>query len=484
MNRVFYFIISLCSIGAFWFFNEYLFAFVFLVPAAFYGFLGLKPAEPDDSKLVVFEEGGMKWTINDFSRGWLGTAKTGWGKTEVIKRMTFSFLRFPMGSGMLAIDQKGDFHEIFSDYTKAAGRAKDLKLVKAGDTELTINLLGDERILARTYAKVLADAASSGQKGGSGDSGNPVFPGTAKSAIEWSIDMFRMLGEMPTPKKIFTVLSDDDLLGSHLMRLDKVDHPKRENVALLLRSKYLDMVSETKDGVWTNINMYLSPYLEPELDMAFFSEQPNFSISDVDNNKYICLSIPQRFQDERTYINNLAKLQFFLHALSRFDLPKKQLKERIPIVCAMDEGDEALSSAESALSEFRAAGRLRAAKATLWLFTQGYSSIRTRYSQEQQKALMLNLTNEIIGAIEDPQDAELAAKRIGEVTRWEQSSRGYSAGKRNATSTKKKVFLIKPEELRKMNDLTGVIRHCKQGFRRTKFKPIMPDGSKPDWYKG
>lgn len=482
MTRFFYLLICLCSLAAFWFFDEYLFAFAFILPAAFYGFMALKPQDPTKKKKILLKLGGLTWNDSDFFRGWLGTGKTGAGKTEAIKVMLFYFLRECPTGGMLCLDQKGLFFQILTKFAKAANRAEDLKvLVPSLEPEIRTNLIGNNEILESTYSKVIVDTAKmmSGEKG---SGGNPVFSITAQTAIQWSMTMLRILDRPVTIPRIYDLLMDDDKLQRHIEMCEKVEHPKKARCMEFLTNNYLDMVSETKDGVRLNINQYLSPYLEPEIANTYFSEDPNFNLDAINEGKLICFSIPQKYQEQRVYINTLSKLNFYLIAFFRFDLDMDELKHCNPIVLAADEGQESVTAAESAFADHSAAGVLREARATLWLFTQGYSSLLGRLPKEKQRILLMNLTNEIIFGVQDAEDAQLAAKRIGQDTKWEQTSKGWSAGKRNATSTKKEVYYYKPHELMKLPKLTAVVRHCEKGFKKSVITPVNPDGSKPEWF--
>ena len=140
--------------------------------------------------------------------------------------------------------------------------------------------------------------------------------------------------------------------------------------------------------------------------------------------------MPQKFQLERLYINTILKLSYYFHALSRFDRPAKQREEDNLIILFADEGQEIVTSAESAFADHRAAGIIREAKATIVLATQAYASLLGALDKRYADVLMLNLSNELIFTCANDDSARIASRNIGEREVVERSW-GYTGGKRS-----------------------------------------------------
>jgi hypothetical protein len=64
-------------------------------------------------KPIVLELAGMKWTREDFCRGWLITGATGCGKTaSIMMRILFGLCTHAPEWGGMALDDKGLFYRI------------------------------------------------------------------------------------------------------------------------------------------------------------------------------------------------------------------------------------------------------------------------------------------------------------------------------------------------------------------------------------
>ena len=79
--------------------------FVFLTLATFSLYELLAPGK---TKPIVLELAGMKWTREDFCRGWLITGATGCGKTaSIMMRILFGLCTHVPDWGGMALDDKG-----------------------------------------------------------------------------------------------------------------------------------------------------------------------------------------------------------------------------------------------------------------------------------------------------------------------------------------------------------------------------------------
>src|SRR5687767_9027858 len=77
--------------------------------------------------------------------------------------------------------------------------------------------------------------------------------------------------------------------------------------------------AEQLGGVKTTVANYLKYFTDPGIAEVFCSAKSSFSFDDLDRGMIVCVSLPQRYQVERRYINTLLKLSFYAHALRRFD---------------------------------------------------------------------------------------------------------------------------------------------------------------------
>jgi type IV secretory pathway TraG/TraD family ATPase VirD4 len=215
----------------------------------------------------------------------------------------------------------------------------------------------------------------------------------------------------------------------------KNEGSKRSHELLVaFRDGYLGQPMEQLGGVQGMISTYLSYFLNPEISEVFCADEPTFSMDQIDNGKIVCIAMPQKFQLERLYINTILKLSYYFHALSRFDKPAEQREQDNLIILFADEGQEIITSAESAFADHRAAGIIREAKATIVLATQAYTSLLGALDKRYADVLMLNLSNELIFTCANDDSAQIASKNIGEREVIEASWVGRAGGGQPITS--------------------------------------------------
>lgn len=117
------------------------------------------------SKKVYAKIFALTSTAEDFTRGWLITGFTGSGKTSALTYLLFQIFKNVPNFGAVFLDQKGVFWEIIERMAKHFGREGDLVLVRTNPSgssrtwkpQHTINVLGDNTILATSYAAFLTD---------------------------------------------------------------------------------------------------------------------------------------------------------------------------------------------------------------------------------------------------------------------------------------------------------------------------------------
>ena len=440
----------------------------------------------DHSGKIIVRLGGLSWSMEDFVRGWLITGRTGSGKTQsAINTLTFQLFQNVQNWGGICLDQKGLYWEILVQMAAHFRRSDDLVLLQTrplGKDMLwrpphTINLTGNPDVPASTYAKVIVDTAVS-LTGGKG--GNPFFVTKAQLAIQTAFEILRHTEAYVTIPNIHRLLLNKEDGQTIIEELANHNDQRSKDLLAAFRS-YLDQPPEQLGGVEGTISNYLDFFMHPEISEVFCANEPTFSVSEIDAGKIVCIAMPQKFQSERLYINTILKLSYYFHALGRFDKPAKEREKDNLIVLFADEGQEVLTSAESAFSDHRAVGVIREAKATIVLATQAYTSIHGSLDKRHADVLMLNLSNELIFTVANQDSAAIASKNIGEREVVEKSW-GWSGGKRSYNYQKKIKPVFESSQLRKLSKFTAVIRHCEKPFRKRLIPPINPDGTYPRWF--
>jgi hypothetical protein len=79
--------------------------------------------------------------------------------------------------------------------------------------------------------------------------------------------------------------------------------------------RYLNQPPEQMGGVRETIGNYLQCFSIPDIAEVFCAvgKSNTFEFSDIDHGKMICVSMPQKYQRERRYVNTFLKM-LFLHA--------------------------------------------------------------------------------------------------------------------------------------------------------------------------
>jgi type IV secretory pathway TraG/TraD family ATPase VirD4 len=430
---------------------------------------------------------GLAWSLEDFVRGWLITGRVGSGKTRcAINTITFQVFKNVTGWGGICLDQKGLYWEILVKMAAHFDRERDLILLQTKPVEAselwrpfhTINITGNPDVPASTYAKVIVDTASS-LTGGRGH--NPFFSTKAQIVIQTGFEILRHTGAYVTIPNLHHLLLNPEDAAATIEKLENEGSKRSHELLVAFRDGYLGQPTEQLGGVQGMISTYLSYFLNPEISEVFCADEPTFSMDQIDNGKIVCIAMPQKFQLERLYINTILKLSYYFHALSRFDRPAEHREQDNLIILFADEGQEIITSAESAFADHRAAGIIREAKATIVLATQAYTSLLGALDKRYADVLMLNLSNELIFTCANDDSAQIASKNIGEREVVEESW-GWTGGRRSTNYQR----VIKPYfpayALRKLPKFTAVVRHCEKPFRKRLIPPIHSDGSYPRWF--
>ncbi len=206
-------------------------------------------------KPPIVELAGLKWTREDFCRGWLITGDTGSGKTRSgITPLLYQVFKNEPGWGGLCIDDKGLYWETLSEMAKHFGRENDLILLQvrpegatgAWQPRHTYNLTSDRSIPYNTFAKAVVDTASS--LGQSGDKG--FFRNQAQTHIAAALETLREIGADVTLENVHRLLLNQGDLDEAMADLASGhETPRRRELAAHFTNRFLTQPPEQIGGV-------------------------------------------------------------------------------------------------------------------------------------------------------------------------------------------------------------------------------------------
>jgi type IV secretory pathway TraG/TraD family ATPase VirD4 len=212
-----------------------------------------------------------------------------------------------------------------------------------------------------------------------------------------------------------------------------------------------------------------------------FCTASTFEFSAIDTGKIILVTMPQKFQTERRYVNTFLKLLFYNHALRRFDQAKSQRGKNNLLILWADEAQRFMTASEDGTSDYNCVDVIREAGATIVAAAQSTTSLIPPLGNDKSKVLTLNLRNRMIFRSADEADAVQAADFLGKKRVFKRSW-GSSAGKRNVNYSEAEEHKIKPYQLRTLRDHECVLVHCEKGFRRLTLPPLEPNGQVARWF--
>lgn len=443
---------------------------------------------PRKRKQAVARLGGLTWKRNQFCRGWLITGDTGSGKTSSgINQLAHQVFQNEPTWGGLCIDEKGVYWETLAAMARHYGREHDLIHLQIrsddADTAWTpphrYNLTGDHSIPFTTYAKFIVDTATSLGQGG--DKG--FFKSQAQTHIAHALELLFELNRPVTLVGAYEVLSSRDLLEEEMENLrNLLETPRRTAVHAHFANRFLTQPDEQLGGVRETIGNYLQYFLTPEIAEVFCTGESTFDFNAIDQGKIILVTMPQKFQTERRYVNTYLKLLYYNHTLRRFDRPKAERAKDNLLILWADEAQRFMTASEDGTSDYNCVDVIREAGATIVAAAQSTTSLVPPLGNDKAKVLTLNLRNRLIFRAADEADAVQAADFLGK-KRVVKRSWGFSAGKRNVNYSETEEHKIKPHKLRNLRDHECVLVHCEKGFRKTILPPLEPTGQISPWFR-
>ncbi|MEI6083145.1 MAG: type IV secretion system DNA-binding domain-containing protein [Verrucomicrobiota bacterium] len=443
---------------------------------------------PRKRQPCVARLGGLKWKRNQFCRGWLITGDTGSGKTSSgINQLAQQVFQNEPTWGGLCIDEKGVYWETLAAMAQHYGREHDLVRlqIRSDDTDTAwtpphrYNLTGDRSIPFTTYAKIIVDTATSLGQGG--DKG--FFKSQAQTHIAHALELLFELNRPVTLVGAYDLLSNRALLEQEMENLwNLLEMPRRTAVHAHFANRFLTQPDEQLGGVRETIGNYLQYFLTPEVAEVFCTGENTFDFNAIDQGKIILVTMPQKFQTERRYVNTCLKLLYYNHALRRFDHPKAERAKDNLLILWADEAQRFMTASEDGTSDYNCVDVIREAGATIVAAAQSTTSLVPPLGNDKAKVLTLNLRNRLIFRAADEADAVQAADFLGK-KRVVKRSWGYSAGKRNVNYSETEEHKIKPHKLRNLRDHECVLVHCEKGFRKTILPPLEPTGQISSWFR-
>jgi type IV secretory pathway TraG/TraD family ATPase VirD4 len=439
-------------------------------------------------KFRAAQLGGLIWKRNQFCRGWLITGDTGSGKTSSgINQLAHQVFQNEENWGGLCIDEKGVYWETLSAMARHYKRGQHLIHLQIRTDDKgeqwkplhRFNLTGDRSIPFTTYAKFVVDTATSLGQGG--DKG--FFKSQAQTHIAHALEMLAELNQPVTLLGAFHLLSNKSKLDEELEFLANLNlqTPRRRLLHDHFINRFINQPGEQLGGVRETIGNYLQYFLTPEVAEIFCGGESTFKFSAIDEGKIILVTMPQKFQTERRYVNTYLKLLFYNHALRRFDEAKLKRDKNNLLILWADEAQRFMTASEDGTSDYNCVDVIREAGATIVAAAQSTTSLIPPLGSDKSKVLTLNLRNRMIFRSADEADAVQAADFLGK-KQVVKRSWGSSAGKRSVNYSETEEHKIKPHILRNLRDHECVLVHCEKGFRRVTLPPLEADGKIAKWF--
>ena len=431
--------------------------------------------------------GELKWSMDDFCRGWLITGRAGTGKTTAaINQMLWQVSKGCPNWGGVCVDDKGLYWETLEPMFRHLRHEDKLILLQVRPEDAgpdwkpahTFNFLDDPHLTDDAKAGLVCNVAGSlGQR-----SEQSFFKKQAEAQISFAFKALRCAGLPVTLENTYELLTADNMMREVMEMLDGKGGQQAPEILDHFRHRWLAQPPEQLGGIKTTVANYLKHFADPDIAAVFCPRQASFSFSDIDRGKVICVSIPQRFQVERRYINTLLKFAFYSHAQRRFDEPLMVRARNNLIILWADEAQRIVTASNDGMSDHNVVDVIREAKATVVAATQSYTSLIPAMGDEHKaKVLIANLANRITFCAADEDSARIAADTLGKYE-GKRRTEGVSGGQRTYSWTRENRYFLEPHELRKLRKFQAVVQHCEGPFKKMKLAPLGPDGRAPSWY--
>ena len=281
----------------------------------------------------------------------------------------------------------------------------------------------------------------------------------------------------------YTLLTSDSAMEDVIGFLAKEETPEAQRLIGHYYSAFRSQPPEQLGGVKTTVGNYLKYFTDPDIAEVFCAEKSSFSLEELDRGKIICVSLPQRFQVERRYINTLLKLSFYTHALRRFDRSAAARATDNLLILWADEAQKIVTASDDGMSDYNVVDVIREARATVVAATQSYQSLIPPMGDERKaKVFIANMANRVTFCAADEESAKMAADTLGQ-RKAKRRTTGHSGGMSSSSLTEEDKYWFEPYELRRLKKFQAVVQHCSGGFRKVILPPMGTNGKRPEWYQ-
>lgn len=427
---------------------------------------------------IVLKFARFRWTRDKANRHFFFTGDTGSGKTTGMNALLTALMSRNPTLGGVVMANKGDEWFFLEWLAKKYGRTNDLvhlrpRLVHedVGTPVNRMNVTADARLPFTTRARILVDTAAALNP----KDERSFFKTKGAAHIARALELLTEVGRPVTPTNAYMLLTSTMELQAALSKLAELEPTTRRlQLAEVLQQSYLnhDSKDQRAGEVGTSQN-YLEYLGTPEIADVFSSDEPDTcTIADVDKGKILCVDVPQDYTTERQYIFTVTKLLLYRHALRRYSLPPWQKHALNQLIFVGDEFQNAITASHDGTSDFNVVDRLRDCWLMLIISAQAFESLIPPQTKEQAEVLALNLKNLVMYRAASETDALRCANALGK--QWkERASRTVHQDHTAYTYQKLEEYLMKPHEFRNLPDHTAVIRHCTNGYKKVRLKPIM-----------
>ena len=286
-----------------------------------------------------------------------------------------------------------------------------------------------------------------------------------------------------TLEHAYDFFAESGMLTEVATRLKDEGTPEAESLLKHYENNFLTQPADQLGGVKTTLANYLKYFTDPGIAEVFCPLEPGINLDELDRGKIICVSLPQRYQIERRYINTLLKLAFYTRALRRFDKPAASRANDNLLILWADEAQKIVTASDDGMSDYNVVDVIREARATVVAATQSYQSLMPPMGDEKKaKVFIANMANRITFCAADEESAKIAADTLGQ-RKTKRRTFGYSAGQRTTSWTEEDKYWFEPYQLRKLRKFEAVVQHCAGGFRKVSLPPCGTDGKVPSWYR-